>query len=570
MRFPVGIATALLLLNCLQVSAAERGPVAHWQLAGDANDSSGHGLHGVNHGVDLQTGAFDGRAGYIEIPDSPLLHVGNGDFSIAAWVQAGDGLDDVAGDVISKFDPELRRGFHLTLASSGAGYNSIGSDRHVQFSLDDGGDGRWHECGRPGGVTHNSDALTVFDGHLYAGVTDAPREADWAHVYRYLGEDRWHDCGRLGTGKTRGVYAMVVHEGSLYAATSSSHGLQPATMDFGRVYRYRADDDWEDLGQPGANYRLNSLASYRGRLYVCGFNIGTVPGYCYVYEGGQTWRVCGEFDGWPHAMTVHDGKLYAAYPRGEVFAYDGETWDRLGNPFGSMEQCSQIHSLGVYRGELFAGTWPFGRVALLRDGQWIDAGRPGDATEVIGLAVYNGSFYAGTIPRAEVFRYGGGEQWNSVRRLFDPPDFQPVPVGSGDKRVEDWSRDTSLTVFGGKLFVSTGTCYRTMIGEPLEDEIRGKVFAWETGAAASYDRDLGAGWKHLAAVRNGQRLALYVDGRQVAGAEQNAAELDASSAAPLHIGFGELDYFSGKIRDVRIYGRALADKEVQAIIEEKP
>ncbi|MCH8207253.1 MAG: hypothetical protein IH956_09660, partial [Chloroflexi bacterium] len=49
--------------------------VGHWKLAGDVNDSSGHGNHGENHGVDLSApghdgrpntaGAFDGRGGFV-------------------------------------------------------------------------------------------------------------------------------------------------------------------------------------------------------------------------------------------------------------------------------------------------------------------------------------------------------------------------------------------------------------------------------------------------------------------------------------------------------------------------
>jgi outer membrane protein assembly factor BamB len=197
-------------------------------------------------------------------------------------------------------------------------------------------------------------------------------------------------------------------------------------MDFGRVYRYRGDSEWEDIGQPGENHRLNSLASYRGKLYICAFNIGKPPGHCYVHEGGNQWRPIGEFDGMPHTMAVHDGKLYAAYPRGEVFAYDGERWENLGNPFGSTAICSQVHCMGVHKGELHVGTWPLGRIGILRHGKWVDGGRPGDATEVIGLATYNGMLYAGTIPRAEVFRLNGSGNWQSMRKLFAPEGFEPV------------------------------------------------------------------------------------------------------------------------------------------------
>jgi hypothetical protein len=362
---------------------------------------------------------------------------------------------------------------------------------------------------------------------------------------------------------------MIVHDGQLYAATSASHGPQPSSMSFGRVYRYQGGQQWEDIGQPGSNYRLNSLASFGGKLYVCGFNIGPDPGHVYVYEGGTQWTECGEFNGWPHTMAVHNGKLYTAYPKGEVFAYDGKEWQNLGNPFASTDECNQIHSLGVYQGELFAGTWPKGRIAVFREGKWHDRGQLGDATEVIALTVYNGSFYAGTIPRAEVFR-ADDNGWTSIRRLFDPQGFNPVPVGSGDAQgVADWSRTTSMTVFDGKLFVSTGTCYRTMMEHPRENEIRGRVFAFQSGANVSYDDDLGPGWKHIAAVRNDHELKLYVDGKLSASAKTDTPALDVANDAPLRIGFGQTDYFSGKIRAVRLYNRALGDDDVASLYRER-
>ncbi len=359
---------------------------------------------------------------------------------------------------------------------------------------------------------------------------------------------------------------MVVHDGALYAATSSSHGEQKPDMDPGRVYRYLGGQSWEDLGAPGKNCRVNSLASFNGKLYAAAFNIyyskPAEPGHCYVYEGGKSWRECGEFQGWPHAMTVNDGRLFAAYPHGQVFAYDGSSWKNLGNPHGSLQECNQIHSLGVYRGELYEGSWPKGKVAVLRDGNWIDLGQLGDATEVIALTVYNGGLYAGSIPRAEVFRLGADNNWTSTGRLFDPPGFEPAPVGSGAKEVQDWTRASSLAVYQGKLFASTATCYREMIHPPLPNEARGTVYAYAAGAGVSLDRDLGAGWKRVAAVRRGSTLSLFVDGKLAAKSETHGAPLDVSNDKPLLIGTGPQAPFAGKIREVRLYGRALDEAEV--------
>jgi hypothetical protein len=557
-------ASCVAILSSAGAVAAEPGLVGHWKLLGDCQDHSGHGHHGTNHNVNLATAEFNGRDSYIEVPTSTAFDFGAGNFSIAAWIHTEGQVSDIPGDIVTRFDLALRKGINLTINAASPGYNSQSDVRHLFFGVDSGAAGRWTDRGRPGGKAHSSDALTVFNGNLYAGTTDGPTEVDWAHVYRYQGTDQWEDCGRLGDGRTRGVYAMIVHDGALYAATSASHGRQPVTMSFGRVYRYRGGQNWEDIGQPGENYRLNSLASFRGKLYAAGFNIGPAIGHVYVYDGDQRWRECGEFPGWPHTLLVHDDRLHAAYPRGEVYAYDGDTWENLGNPHGSTTECNQIHALGVHNGELYAGSWPLGKMAVRRGGKWIDLGRLGDATEVVGLTVYNGSFYAGTIPRAELFRFDGPNQWTSIRRLFDPPGFEPVPVGGGGPGVADWSRASSLAVFQGQLFVSTATCYRTNIDLPLQGEIRGKVYSFSAGVAVSSDRDFGPGWKHIAAVRDGRALKLYVDGR-ITATSTAASDLDISDDAPLKIGFGPQSHFRGKIRDVRLYNRALAEAEIHSL-----
>ena len=77
---------ALAWLCQARANCAEPGLVGHWKLQGDCRDSSGHGNDGVNHGVDLEHGAFDGAKSFIEVPASDSLKLGKGDFSVCAWV----------------------------------------------------------------------------------------------------------------------------------------------------------------------------------------------------------------------------------------------------------------------------------------------------------------------------------------------------------------------------------------------------------------------------------------------------------------------------------------------------
>ena len=93
----------------------------------------------------------------------------------------------------------------------------------------------------------------------------------------------------------------------------------------------------------------------------------------------------------------------------------------------------------------------------------------------------------------------------------------------------------------------------------------------EAGRTVSYDRDLGPGWKHLTAIRRGDRLELYVDGRLAASsATFTPADYELITDSPLRIGFGEVDSFSGRIREVRLYHRALTAGEIQRLAADAP
>ena len=74
---------------------------------------------------------------------------------------------------------------------------------------------------------------------------------------------------------------------------------------------------------------------------------------------------------------------------------------------------------------------------------------------------------------------------------------------------------------------------------------------------------------HVAALRAGNHLRLFVDGKRVAAsAPFDPARFDLAANVPLKIGFGEHDYFHGRLHDVRLYGRALSDREVSRLFRE--
>ena len=161
----------------------------------------------------------------------------------------------------------------------------------------------------------------------------------------------------------------------------------------------------------------------------------------------------------------------------------------------------------------------------------------------MGMAVYNGKLYAGTLPFADVYRYDGGQTWTTTGRLDHTPDVR-------------YRRAWSMAVFDGKLFCGVLPS--------------GHVLSLEAGKSVTYDRSLPAGWHHLTAVKDEKRLRLYVDGRKVSESGKfDAEQFDLDTERPLSIGFGQHDYFNGKMKDVRLYNRALSRGEIKEIRSEK-
>ncbi|MBM3212135.1 LamG domain-containing protein, partial [Candidatus Poribacteria bacterium] len=80
----------------------------------------------------------------------------------------------------------------------------------------------------------------------------------------------------------------------------------------------------------------------------------------------------------------------------------------------------------------------------------------------------------------------------------------------------------------------------------------------------------GSGWKHICAVKHNNHLELFVNGKKESiSSTFNPSDFDLSNGQPLRIGFGETDYFSGKIREVQAYDRTLSNEEIKSIFNRR-
>lgn len=545
-RLPGCVHAILVFSIAVPMSATsdDRSLVGHWPFTGDCNDRSTYKNHGRNHGASITAFGphgtteaavcFDGLDDYIEVSDSESLDMGTDDFSISVRVHTAEELDDVLGDLVNKYDPQQRKGFQLSIKNNAGVTTSQANYRNVHFGIDNArADAEWTERGRPGENTFVF-ALAVFEGNLYAGTCE-PGPDQAGHVYRYEGGTSWTDCGSPDVCNS--VASFAVYHGKLYAGVSKyrlggsaldeSENPQPG----GTIYRYDGGKKWVDCGRlPGAE-SIGGMVVYRGRLFASAMYS---PGL-FRYEGGKTWVSCGSPGGKRvEALCVYNGSIYASgYDEAGIYRYDGSAWTHL----GCMEESTQTYGFAVYEGELYVSSWPTSTVfRYVGATKWANAGRLGDELESMPLLVYNGKLYSGSLPSAEVFRHDGGQSWASMGRIDLTPDVK-------------YRRAWSMAVYQGELYAGTLPS--------------GHVKSLEAGKSVTYDRKLAPGWRHIAAVKDGDRLRLYIDGELVATSSSFAPEdYDLSNDIPLRIGLGPHDHFNGSLNDLQIYRRALTDEEI--------
>jgi hypothetical protein len=545
---PAVALVALTLLTALAVSvvaADDRGPIAHWTLAGDAKDASAYRLDATNHGVRFTAkgpdgkspaAVFDGVGSRLEVKPAPALRLGTGDFTIALWVHTPESLDDDLGDLVTLYDAKKRIGFNLSLRTNTGVTSSQPNTRQLQFGIDAGSEPKWTDEGRPGNATL-AFALAVHDGHLYAGTASNAKD-ELGRVYRYDGSGKWTDCG--APDRSNAISAMAVHQGKLYAASSKYRFAGSALPESenanrgGGIYRHEGEKRWTEVGRLPDTEAVGGLVVYKDRLYASSLY---KPAGFFRYEPDGQWTALAVPDGKRvESLGVFNGFLWAtSYDGGRVYRYDGKEW----KDFGQLGENTQTYSFAVHRGQLCVGTWPSGKVFRLDGERWEDLGRLGNELEVMGMLVHNGQLYAGTLPLAEVYRYDGGQTWTKTAQLDRTLDVK-------------YRRAWTMAQCRGKLFCSTLPS--------------GRVHSLEAGPCVTYDRELAPGWRHIAAVKHGGVLRLYVDGKAVAESSKfDPARFDLTTGEPLVIGAGAGDSFAGTLADVRLYSRALSAEEIAGL-----
>ena len=154
----------------------------------------------------------------------------------------------------------------------------------------------------------------------------------------------------------------------------------------------------------------------------------------------------------------------------------------------------------------------------------------------MGMLVHNGGLYAGSLPLAELYRYDGDQAWKRLAQLDQTPNTKY-------RRV--W---TAATYQGDSFWTTLPT---------------GHIHRLRAGVATSWDEPFPAGWRHVAARKQGGKLSLWVDAKQVGESiEFTAEKFPLTTKAPLQIGKGPGSTLLGTLTDVRLYRSALTADEI--------
>jgi hypothetical protein len=341
-------------------------------------------------------------------------------------------------------------------------------------------------------------------------MPDSANQGPGGRIFRYAGGSEWIDTGGLGDADS--VAAIVPLGDELYAIPMYSEGL----------YRLEpgGTGGWTWCGSPGR--RLLALGVHDGALYGAGNDHADV-----VSANAQT-----------AAGIVVPAR--SAEGGGGVFRYLGGTsWASL----GLQPETTQVYSIETFGGAMHVGTWPNGLVYRQTGDAWQSCGRLGRETEVMNLIAFNGALYGGTLPEARLFRLDGAQTWTDVGRLDDTPDVL-------------YRRAASMAVHDGDLVVGTLPSAR--------------VHSMRVGVTVSTGRALEHGRHHVAGVRRGAGIELYVDGALAAARVSPGGTLDLGVLPAPRVGAGPRAAFTGEVLEARVFDAALDARAIVALAAGRP
>ncbi|MFH8344448.1 exo-alpha-sialidase [Streptomyces sp. NPDC018045] len=173
-------------------------------------------------------------------------------------------------------------------------------------------------------------------------------------------------------------------------------------------------------------------------------------------------------------------------------------------------------------------------------------------------------------------RFGGALSFDGRDDAVRLPFRRSLPLGSGDFTCSLWFRYRAA--FGEQPFLWMGgvggrSPQVALRGDPARGRIGASVTALD-GARPPATAEVAAGaayndgaWHHLALRRTGGRLTLTVDGAETRTVPDVPGSVSRNSVFGVHAGqkVDSRSQLSGGLDEVRVYGRALSDAELDRV-----
>jgi hypothetical protein len=507
------------------------------------------------------------------------LGVGNGDGEVWMWNGSswsnigGDGVNNSwitnQGDTVNTMLWDGSQLFAGTYDSSGSGwvYTWNGSTWTII-----GG----NHVNKSWGYYYMSavQVMQTVGDYLYAGLGNLSGSAQ---IWRW-NESTWEMVGGQGINNSwapntyEQIMSMASYKGNLVVGLGTTANT---TDNDGEVWEFNGST-WTQIGGDGVNSSWPSTSSHYGEVesmaaddtyLYAGLGLGSNDGEVWRYDGVSWDKIGGDSlnSGWTtyaeniYSMAIRGGNLIVGLGRstgdGEVWEWDGSLWTRIGGDgvsgSWSTSTYQSVESMVTYGDDLYVG---MGYVA----GSGVLWKYDGTTWTEVGGDDINGSWTTGTYEKVKTLAVyngalfaglgnstGDGEVW----RLKNDTWTKLAGNGINNGWAGTIEEVESFSPYRGKLYAGTGL---SAYADP-------NVWSWGNNAFLQSSTDtFDTNWHHVAATYDGATMKINIDGTMVASKTVNVTM--PNSNLPLLIGtsyagreYGKAQgYFDGDLDELRI------------------
>ncbi|MCA9436672.1 MAG: hypothetical protein KC978_12885 [Candidatus Omnitrophica bacterium] len=255
---------------------------------------------------------------------------------------------------------------------------------------------------------------------------------------------------------------------------------------------------------------------------------------------------------------------------GGLYAFDGESWKVLRKPEEGVSY--QVYTMITYGDRLLMGQYPTGYfieydgedITVLEGWPPVPEGASPSARELQTAAIYRGELFAGVWPWAELWRMDpDSNEWDQVGRLFTHPEVHDRTVHPNEEAAKEaglvmnqlGQRLTSMVPFGDGLVMGTSWKGGETVLDP--EEIKGltKEQLAEFGALHFLEMpgnlEAVLPWSEepvtLRFVVDDRKMAVFHEGEEIASAPLSSEISNTGSELDIHWGDGVFGALDGKI-----------------------